>query len=168
MPGPAGHRRAAPAIAGLLLRLLVALGLVVDAVIHLHLASGYQAAAPGGIGEGSLFRIEAGVAILVAVAVLVRPYRLVSALAFLVAGAGLGAVLLYRYVDVPAIGPLPSMYEPVWFGEKTLSAVAEAVAAVGSLFLLRMAVRRPQDGAVTDAKVPPPSPAARAEETLPE
>jgi hypothetical protein len=39
-------------------------------------------------------------------------------------------VVLYRYVDVPAIGPFPSLYEPVWFREKVVAAVA---AAVGSL-----------------------------------
>ena len=42
----------------------------------------------------------------------------------------LGAVLLYRYVNVPMLGPFPAMYEPVWFPDKTLSAVAEAVAAL--------------------------------------
>jgi len=41
----------------------------------------------------------------------------------------LGAVLLYRYVNVPMLGPFP-VYEPVWFPDKTLSAVAEAVAAL--------------------------------------
>jgi hypothetical protein len=143
-------------VTGIALRLFVAVGLGVDAVVHLRLASGYQAAASGGIGEGTLFRIEAGVAILVAVAVLLRPARVVSALAFLVAAAALGAVLLYRYVDVPAIGPLPSMYEPVWFGEKTLSAVAEAAAAVGSLALLATASRRARRGP-RDADVAPPA-----------
>jgi hypothetical protein len=147
MPGASAYRRGGPIAARLILRLLVALGLVIDAVVHLRLASGYQAAAPGGIGEGTLFRIEAGLAILVAVAVLIRADRVVSALAFLVAAAALGAVLLYRYVDVPAIGPLPSMYEPIWFGEKTLSAVAEAVAGLGSLVLLRMTWRHPHDAA---------------------
>lgn len=143
MAGAGSRRAARSSAAGIVLRLLVALGLVVDAVVHLRLAPGYQAAAPGGIGEGTLFRIEAGVAIVVALAVLVRPGRVVSALAFLVAAGGLGAVLLYRYVHVPAIGPLPSMYEPVWFGEKTLSAVAEAVAAVAALLLVGRGWRRP-------------------------
>jgi hypothetical protein len=151
MNGAGGHRAVGSPAAGILLRLVVALGLIVDAVVHLRLASGYQAAAPGGIGEGTLFRIQAGVAIVVALAVLVRAGRVVSALAFLVAAAALGAVLLYRYVDVPAIGPLPSMYEPVWFGEKTLSAVAEAVAAVGSLLMLRMSSRWPRSRVVTGA-----------------
>jgi hypothetical protein len=126
-------------------RALVVAGLVVDAVVHLRLAAGYQLAAPGGIGEGTLFRIEAGVALAVALWVLVRGSRPAAAVAFLVAAAALGAVLVYRYVDVPALGPLPSMYEPVWFPQKSLSAVGEAVAALAALglFLQTSTVRRP-------------------------
>ena len=67
------------------------------------------------------------------IGVLVRPGRLSSAAAFLVAVGALAAVLLYRYVDVPASGPIPSMYEPLWFPEKTLSTVAEAVATLAAL-----------------------------------
>lgn len=137
MPGQAhgpASRRATAADIGL--RGLVILGLAADAVIHLRLAAGYQAAAPGGIGEGTLFRIEAGLAILAAVAVLLRATRPSLALAFLVAAGGLAAVLLYRYVDIPAIGPIPSMYEPVWFTQKTISAIAEALAAAAALTLL--------------------------------
>lgn len=128
--------------AGLALRLVAVAGLAVDAVVHLQLAPGYQLAAPGGIGEGNLFRIEAAVAIVVALGVLIRPGRATYAAAFLVAAAGLGAVLLYRYVDVPALGPLPSMYEPVWFAKKSLSAGAEAFAAVAALVGLRATGQR--------------------------
>ncbi len=115
------------------LRIIVAGGLVVDAVIHLQLASRYQLAAPGGIGQGNLFRIEAVVAILSAVFLLIKGNRLSYLVSFLVAGSALAAVLLYRYVDVGAIGPLPSMYEPLWFTKKTVTAIAEAVATVLSL-----------------------------------
>jgi hypothetical protein len=48
----------------------------------------------------------------------------------LIAGSALGAVLLYRYVDVEVLGPLPNMYEPLWYPEKTLSSVAEALAVL--------------------------------------
>jgi hypothetical protein len=113
--------------------LVAAAGLVADAVVHLQLAPDYQLAAPAGIGQGNLFRVEAVVAVLVALWVLVRPSRLSFAAAFLVAASALAAVLLYRYVDVPAFGPIPSMYEPLWFPEKTLSAVAEAVATLAAL-----------------------------------
>jgi hypothetical protein len=113
--------------------LVVAVGLVVDAFVHFQLAPDYQLAAPGGIGQGNLFRIAAVAAVLTALWVLVRPSRLSFAAAFLVAASALAAVLLYRYVDVPALGPIPSMYEPLWFPEKTFSAVAEAVAAGAAL-----------------------------------
>ncbi len=40
-------------------------------------------------------------------------------------------MLLYRYVDVETIGPLPNMYEPTWeVPGKPLSASAEGGAAV--------------------------------------
>lgn len=127
-PWPTGQRPVE-----LALRLITVAGLVVDAVIHLQLASLYQLAAPGGIGQGNLFRVEAGVAILVGLYLLLRGGRLAYAAAFVVAASALVAVLLYRYVDVPALGPIPSMYEPLWFAKKTATAVAEAVATVAAL-----------------------------------
>ncbi len=40
-------------------------------------------------------------------------------------------MLLYRYVDVGTIGPLPNIYEPTWeVPGKALSAYAEGGAAV--------------------------------------
>jgi hypothetical protein len=82
-------------------------------------------------------------AVVAAVAVLVRPRRYTAALAFLVSGGGTAAVLLYRYVDVGAVGPLPDMYEPLWYPEKTLSAWAEGIAALAALALLAvMQLRR--------------------------
>ena len=103
-----------------------------DAVIHLDLAGQYQAAAPGGIGEGNLFRIQAAGALLVAGFVLLRGTRAAYLGALVTAGAGLAAVLLYRYVDVPSLGPLPAMYEPLWFPAKTASAIAEALATLAA------------------------------------
>jgi hypothetical protein len=125
---PARIRQSSPA--RVVLRGVTALALLVDAVVHIHLAPGYQLSAPGGIGAGNLFRIEAAVAVAVALLVVLRPTRTSYAAAFLVGLSALGAVLLYRYVNVPAFGPLPAMYEPVWFFEKSMSAVAEAVAVV--------------------------------------
>lgn len=112
------------------IRLVVAAALVVDAVVHLRLAPGYQTGQPAGIGTGNVFRIEAGVALLAALLLLVWGNRASYALAFLVAFSAFVAVVLYRYVDVPGFGPIPPMYEPVWFFQKSLSAVAEALGAV--------------------------------------
>lgn len=122
--------------------MVVALSLVVDAVVHLRLAGGYQQSAPGGIGAGNMFRIEAAVAVLAAAWVLRRGNRFALIAAFLVGFSAAVAVVLYRYVDVPALGPIPAMYEPVWFFEKSLSAVFEAVAALAALAALGFASRR--------------------------
>ncbi len=110
------------------LRAGVAAGLVVSAVIHVQLAPGYQQAAPGGVGQGTLFLVQAGAAALAAVFVLLKGSRTAFAAAAVVALSSLAGVILYRYVQVPAIGPLPSMYEPVWYTAKVITAVAEAAA----------------------------------------
>ena len=115
------------------LRVLVAAGLAIQAVTHLRLARSYGFAAPDGIGGDNLFRIEAVAAIIAAVYLLARGSRLAYLVAAAVALGGLFAVVLYRYVDVPALGPMPSMYEPIWYFEKTLSAIAEGVAGVLAL-----------------------------------
>ncbi|GAB3078060.1 hypothetical protein [Pedococcus soli] len=121
-----------------MLRVLVAAALVVDAVVHLRLAGGYQQSAPSGIGAGNLFRIEAAAAVVVALWVLWRGSGKAFLAAFVVGLSAVVAVVLYRYLNIPAIGPLPAMYEPVWFAEKTLSAVAEGVAAAGALVALSL------------------------------
>ncbi len=123
----------------LVLRVVVAVALVVDAIVHLRLAPGYQQSAPGGIGAGNVFRIEAVAALVVAAWVLWRGSRTALLAAFAVGASAVVAVVLYRYVNVPGFGPLPAMYEPVWFPEKTLSAVAEAVAALVALVALAVA-----------------------------
>ena len=93
------------------------------------------------LSQGQLFRIEAGLALAALVLVLLIPRRWTAAIAFLVAAGGVAAVVLYRYVDVGAFGPLPNMYEPSWYAEKTYSAVAEAVAALAALAALSVPAR---------------------------
>ena len=145
---PAQHGTSAPSSpARGAISAVITVALLVDAVVHLHLAPRYQLSAPGGIGAGNLFRVQAVVAVAAAVWVMLRGSRNSYAAAFLVAISALGAVIVYRYVNVPMLGPLPAMYEPVWFTEKTASAVAEAVAAVAAAAALVVVVHRhiPQD-----------------------
>lgn len=126
--------------AAFVLRILATAGLSVDAVVHARLASGYQAAAPGGFGEGNLFVAEAVTAAVVGLYVLVRGSRPAWVLALLTAGGGLLVLLAYRYIEIPAFGPFPAMYEPVWFFDKTLTALAQAAVvllAAGALILHR-------------------------------
>jgi hypothetical protein len=121
----------------------VVAGLAVDAFVHFDLASAFDANKSSVLTEAELFRAEASVSVLAAIALLVRPRRYTAAFAFLVAAAGTAAVVLYRYVDVGAFGPVPDMYDPFWApAEKTLSALAEGVAAVAALALFLMFQRR--------------------------
>jgi hypothetical protein len=120
------------------LAVLAAAGLAYDAYVHLDLASVYDGNGDT-ITQGALFRVEAAMAILVGLAVLVSDHRLVWLAAGLTGIGGVALVCLYRYVDVGAIGPLPNMHEAVWYGEKTRSAIAEA--GVGVMWLAREALR---------------------------
>jgi hypothetical protein len=125
------------------LRVLTALALFIDAGVHIYLAPGYQAASPGGIGQGNLFLLEAAAAVLAALYVLFRGSRASFALALAVALSAFVAVMVYRFVDIPAFGPFPAMYEPVWFFEKSLSAVAEGAGALlAGVGLVRTAPKR--------------------------
>ncbi len=125
------------------LRVLTALALFIDAGVHIYLAPGYQAASPGGIGQGNLFYLESAAAVLAALWVMFRGGRASFALALVVALSAFVAVVLYRYVDIPAFGPFPAMYEPVWFFEKSLSAVAEGAGALlAAVGLVRTAPKR--------------------------
>ncbi|MET4096398.1 hypothetical protein [Arthrobacter sp. UYCu712] len=109
---------------------MTALALLIDAAVHIHLAPGYQAGSSGGLGQGTLFLLESAAAVLAAAYVLLRGSRAAYAFAFVVALSAFAAVVLYRYVDIPAFGPFPAMYDPTWFIEKSLSAMAEAAGVV--------------------------------------
>lgn len=128
----------------LTLRVAVAAALAVDCIVHLELADAIQLAAPGGIGGGALFRGQAIAAGVAAVLLLLTGRRFAYILAGLVALSAFGAVLLYSFVAVPAIGPIPSMYDPTWSDKKLISAVAEGLAlllaAIGSLATRRRTV----------------------------
>jgi hypothetical protein len=139
------------------LALVAAAGLAIDAFVHFDLASAYAGVRSATLDQGELFRGEGTAAAIAAAAVLLRPRRYTAAIAFLVAAAGTAAVLVYAYVDVGAFGPFPDMYDPLWYGEKTLSAWAEGIAALAALALFavlhleagRTATRSPaRDGAV--------------------
>lgn len=122
-------------------RVLAAAGLAVDAYVHAHLAEQYDAVTAD-ISQGTLFRIEAGMAALAALLVLVWRRWPADLFAWSVATGGLALLLIYRYADIGAWGPFPNMYEPVWFTEKRVSVVAQAVAMVATVYLLLFRPRR--------------------------
>jgi hypothetical protein len=118
------------------LTVIVVAGLAVDAFVHFDLASSYARVRTSTLSQADLFRAEGTLAVVAGLAVVVRLRRYTAALAALVSAGGTAAVVLYRYVDVGAFGPVPNMYEPLWYPEKTLSAWAEGIAALAALALL--------------------------------
>lgn len=131
-------------------------GLAIDAYVHLDLASAFEHVKTSTISQADLFRVEAVAAIIAALGLLIRLRSYTAGFAFLVAAAGLVAVVVYRYVDVGAFGPVPNMYDPYWAPTgKWVSAIAEAAAAIASaaLFVMvrRRATRPQQVGQATSA-----------------
>ncbi len=116
-------------------------GLAVDAYVHLKVAGSYDTV-KATVSQGGLFRLEAALAIVAAVVLLVRPNRLTAAIAALVAGGGVVALLLYYFVNVGQLGPIPNMYEPIWYTEKVVTLVAQSVATVTALWLVAIGWQR--------------------------
>ena len=128
---------------------ITVVGLAIDAYVHLKIAHFYRFNKTSTISEASLFRIEAVLAIVAALLVIVWNNRWAAAFALAVAGGGLILLVLYRYVDVGKVGPIPNMYEPTWNVEhKKLAVVGEAIAIVGSLALFAYSFLTPRRRAV--------------------
>ena len=131
------------AMASRVLAVITAALLAVDAYVHLRYASQYDSFKSSVMSEGTLFRIQGVVAIVVAVALLIWPRVLTWVLAILVSGSAVVAVVLYTYVNVGPLGPLPNLYENTWSPPgKVPSAVAEGAATLVAIAGLVLALRR--------------------------
>jgi hypothetical protein len=130
VPLPPRAARPRSLITSWALRIGTAVALGIDAAVHWQNAPAYDGVT-GTLSQGTLFRVEAALAVAAGLLVLVRPRPSSWLAALAVAASALAAVLLYRYVDVGALGPLPDMYENTWqVPGKLLSAYAEAAAIV--------------------------------------
>lgn len=117
-------------------RLLVALTLAASGWIHLDLAGSYDAIGDA-ITVGALFRAQAVAALAVALWLLLRRRDRLPLLAATAVGlASAVAVVLSVYVRIPALGPLPELYEPVWYDAKLAAAAAASAAAAAAGILL--------------------------------
>jgi len=156
VPGARGVL-ARPAVGSWVLRVATAAALGVDAAVHARNASAYDAVTAT-VSQGALFRVEAAVAVAAGLLVLLRPRPGSWVAALGVGASALAVVLLYRYVDLGALGPLPDMYENTWqVPGKLLSAAAEGAAVVlAGLGLLthrrHPGMGRPLPGAATPNK----------------
>jgi len=121
-------------------RVLTAAALAVSAYVHLDLSSSPWYAG-GQLTLGALFLAQAGAAALVALWVAVRARRASYVAAVVVAAASLLALVLSTYVRLPSVGPFPVLYEPVWYVDKVVAAVAAGLALLGGLAGLVRAVR---------------------------
>lgn len=117
----------------ILLAVVVIAGLAVDAYIHFKMAPGLDAKKGTGVSAGMLFRAQGAAAVVAALLVLVRANRATFAFAFLVASGAVGALLLYHFVDVGPIGPMPNMYTPEWDTDKVITVIAESLAVLAAL-----------------------------------
>jgi hypothetical protein len=133
-PAP-GRGRAWLAVKTALIVIVVA-GLAIDAYVHFNLASNYELIKTSTLSQADLFRVEGAVAIVAAVLLSIRPRRYTAGIAAVVAGSALLVLLLYRYNDIGQLGPIPSMYEPVWYTKKTVAAFAEGAALIAAVVLL--------------------------------
>lgn len=136
-----GGMRSRPAPGEIVLRLLAAAGLAYSAYIHWDLRGNYQAVRTSTLSQGDLFTAQAIVAVVAAATLLVFGGRFGWLAALAVGGASLAAVLVTRYVDIGQLGPIPDMYEPVWFTDKSRSAVAEGVTTVIALVQVAILLR---------------------------
>jgi hypothetical protein len=59
----------------------------------------------------------------------------------LVAAASFAALVLSTYVRLPSVGPFPVLYEPFWYADKVVAAVAAGVALLAALAGLVRRVR---------------------------
>lgn len=125
---------------------LTGAGLIVNVVIHLQLAATFDAVAGPLLSQGDLFRIQAAAGILVAVALVIarRPWTAaIAAIAVIIAVGGLGMLVLSTLVplDLTALG-LPVIFEPVWYSDKVIAALAQGLAALAAAALIVVERRR--------------------------
>ena len=111
--------------------MLAVAGLGISSYVHLHLAPLYRGLGDT-ITQAQLFYVQGVVAAVVGAVLLLTGMRVAWWAAAVVAASSFAAVMIYRYVDVGAIGPIPNMHDGSWLPspDKALSAIVEAAVVV--------------------------------------
>lgn len=117
-------------------RVWTALSLLVNAYVHFQLAGPFDALVGTLVSQGTLFRIQGVVNILAAILILVVHRWWAGLVAAAIAAGGLALLVVSVYVplDLSALG-FPVIYEPVWYQDKVIAVVAQAIALVGGLLV---------------------------------
>ncbi len=123
-----------------MLRAVAVIGLVVGAYVHADQAGVYGVAfdreALRAIPIGNLFIAQAAVGLLCALWLAVSGSTRAWVAVLMVSGGSALAVTVSRYTPTPAIGPIPSLYEPAWVQPAVISVVAEGISAAACLAAL--------------------------------
>lgn len=124
-------------------RIWTALALLVNAYVHFQLAGSFDALVGTLVSQGTLFRIQGVVNILAAILILIVHRWWAGLVAAAIAAGGLALLVVSVYVplDLSALG-FPVIYEPVWYQDKVIAAVAQAVALVGGLLVAALSRHR--------------------------
>ncbi len=130
--------------AGTALHVIGAVALGYSGYLHLRIALERPPLfADGQVSLSGAFVAQTVAAAVVVVWVLARGH-LLSWLAFGVVAVGsLAALVLSVYAQIPAVGPFPELFEPLWYADKYLAAAAAAVASVVALVAVLSLRRRP-------------------------
>lgn len=144
------------------LAVLAAAGLAIDAYVHLHVAHRYMPITTGTVNQGVLFQIEGALAIAAALWLVLRPNWLSALAGFLVAAGGATALLVYGFVNVGKIGPIPNMYDPeqYWSWDQKFSLGGELGAAVAAAALVAVTLHARRAAAGRAAGAPSAGPVA--------
>jgi DNA-binding CsgD family transcriptional regulator len=131
------------------LTVIVAAGLAIDAYVHLDLASTYDVVKTSTLSQGDLFRVEAALAIVAGVALLVRPRRYTAWFAFLVSAGGVAAVL----VRSEGLGRLSEVLDLALAGDTVALPDDAASTRLGALTAREITVLRMLAGGSTNAEI---------------
>lgn len=137
MPTPLANTSRRAHRTGLALRVFGALALGFSAYLHFRIAAERPPLfADGQVTLSGLFVAQAVTATAVSLWVLVHGVRLAWLAFGAVALGSLTALLLSVYVQIPSIGPFPAIFEPLWYTDKVLAAVAAGVATIVAIAAL--------------------------------
>jgi len=123
-------------------RIWTALALLVNAYVHFQLAGPFDALVGTLVSQGTLFRVQGVVNILAAILILIVHRWWAGLVAAAIAAGGLALLVVSVYVplDLSALG-FPVIFEPVWYQDKVIAVVAQAVALAGGLLVAALSRR---------------------------
>lgn len=115
-------------------RIVTALALLVNAYIHIRLATAFDALTGTLLSLGDLFRIQAVTGLLVALLVVGFSRRWTALMAGGLAGVGIVMLVIsvYAPLDLSAFG-LPVISESAWYPDKLVALASQGVAVIAAL-----------------------------------